>query len=159
MAPRPVGRGAPQSRGAFSLLGSGRGVADLRPADLDPIAGIGTSLALGLAASAVLVGILSGWASVRGWRERLAVASAGLYLAGSFSAVGSPALVLAPSAVVLGLVALGLARTRPKADGVLLALHAGAFGTALCFFHQWPRYQAGWAPFLENLAALRSLWF
>ena len=34
-----------------------------------------------------------------------------------------------------------------------MTLHAGAFGSAICFFHQLARYQAGWDPFLANLTA------
>jgi hypothetical protein len=102
---------------------------------------------------------LGGSPRARAWRARLALASCGLYLAGMVAAIGGPALVLAPLGALAWLVTIGVRAQEPRGSAVLLTLHAGALGMALAFFHQWAWYRPAWAPFLENLGALRHLWF
>ena len=139
----------PRPLGAEVLRGTPRGV----------FGGLPGALAGALAGAALVVALLTAYRPARPWKARLAVAAGGFYAAALSSAVGAPALVLAPLAVTAHFVYLALGKRQPRTDAVLLALHAGGLGTAICFFHQWAHYQNGWAPFLENLAALRSLWF
>jgi hypothetical protein len=102
---------------------------------------------------------LAGSPRARAWRARLALASCGLYLAAMVAAIGGPALVLAPLSALAWLVTIVVRAQEPRGSAVLLTLHASALGMALAFFHQWAWYRPAWAPFLENLGALRRLWF
>ncbi len=64
----------------------------------------------------------------------------------------------AAAAALVALVVLFVRDDSPAGGAVLLTLHAGAFGTALAFFEQWGTYRAGWAPLLEQLSALKTVW-
>src|SRR5207247_770711 len=78
---------------------------------------------------------------------------------GAPAAAGPIALILAPAIAAAWLGLLAWKGREPRADGMLLATHAGSFGAALSFFHQWAQYRAGWGPFVRNFEALRTLWF
>ena len=103
----------------------------------------------------MLLGLRSG---SRIWLGRLALASCGLYLASMSAAVGTSAQTAAAAAALIALVVLFVRDDSPAGGAVLLTLHAGAFGTALAFFEQWGTYRAGWAPLLEQLSAMKTVW-
>jgi hypothetical protein len=124
---------------------------------LDPLMGIPAALAIGIVVALAIVVPMTVLEATRVWRGRVAAAAVGLYLAATFSAIGSAALVLAPAAFLGILVAN--ARRRIALGGLLVGIHAGCLGTAFCFFNQWPQYAAGWEPFLRNLRAVVSLLF
>ena len=71
------------------------------------------------------------------WLGRMALASCGLYLASATAAIGPGAQTVAAAAALIALVVLFVRDDAPSGGAVLLALHAGAFGTALAFFEQW----------------------
>lgn len=130
---------------------------ELRAAGFDPFAGLPLALGLGIGAG-VLAGILlSAWAPLRARRGAVALAAAGLYLAAGSPAIGKAALVLAPLAVAAELGWLEATKPRALSGSFLVALHAGAFVSALGFFHDWARYASGWGAFVKNAAALRAL--
>ena len=133
--------------------------AQSRTAGKDPLEGLATALAAGALCACALVVVCTLWSAARAWRDRLVLASGGLYLAASYAALGSKGLVLAAAASLAAVAALGFLKKEVEADGLILAVHAGAFGAALCLYHEWPRFAAGWEPFRQNLAALRALWF
>lgn len=141
------------------MLGGPRplGAEGLRQTPRGCFAGLPVSLAIGAAAGILVGGALSAHDATRRHRGRVAAATFGLYLSGLSAAVGPGALLLAPAVGIGQLAFLVVSKREARADGLLLALHAGCFGAALCFFHQWARYRAGWEPLVENLAALRSL--
>lgn len=150
------------SSGFYAWVASGPAPANtsgLKAAPHGLFDGLPGALALAVAVSFLLVGALSASPAARPARERLAVASAWLYLAGLASAAGAGALVLAPVLFVAALVVPILLENEARADGLLLTLHAGYFATAVLFFHQWAQYRSGWDPFVKNLGALGQLWF
>lgn len=106
----------------------------------------------------ILAAVLESSPATRMWRARLSLASCGLYASGAVAAIGGAALFLAPACALAWLAGLSVRHDEPGDATVLLVLHAGAFGTAVAFFHQWAWYSAGWEPFLQNLAALGKLW-
>ena len=116
---------------------------------------LGVGLTVGIVAAAAL-GISP---VARDLRARLAVSAAALYLAAlaAGAGAGAAALVLAPAGVIAHAAWLTVSRRRVQTHGLILALHAGGLGSALCFFHEWARYGAGWPAFLENLDALLRL--
>jgi hypothetical protein len=124
------------------------------------LAGLPLRLLLAAAGATALAGvgsILAPPATVRSWRGRLALASAGFYLAAASSILGSAALVLAPAAVLAWLIALR-ADAGPPAGAALVVFHVGALVTALGSYEQSGVYAMGARPFLDNLAALKTLW-
>ena len=121
--------------------------------------GLAPCVDLAVLGSLVATAALGTTAALRPWRERLAVAAGALYLSGASAAAGPIALILAPAIAAAWLGLLAWKGREPRADGMLLATHAGSFGAALSFFHQWAQYRAGWGPFVRNFEALRTLWF
>ena len=122
------------------------------------LAGLPSILAVALPAGVLLAGLFGAWPGTRVWLGRLALASCGLYLASVTAVVGSGAQTAAAAAALVALVVLFVRDDSPAGGAVLLTLHAGAFGTAIAFFEQWATYRAGWAPLLEQLPAMTTIW-
>jgi hypothetical protein len=130
---------------------------EMRVSGFEPLAGLATALGGGVAAAAVLGIVLSAFAPLRSRRAAVALAAAWFYLSAGAPALGRAAIVIAPLAVVAHLVWLELRKPRAMTGSFLLALHAGAFVSALGFFHDWRRYAAGWKGFVSNVSALVKL--
>jgi hypothetical protein len=124
----------------------------------DPLAGLPLALVIGVVAGVVIAALGTSLSAARPWLGRIVLASGALYLGASCAALGGGGLVLAGAAAAAALAAFAVRREEIEVDGVVLALHAGMFGAALCLFHEWPRFAAGWEPFRQNLAALGALW-
>ena len=124
--------------------------------DLPLFTGLPTALGCGLAAAALLGLAMYAITPLRARRSGVVLAAAGLYLSAGLPAIGNAAILLAP----VGVGALGwieLRKPRPLSGSFLLALHAGAFVSALGFYHDWARYAYGWQFFVSNLSALGKL--
>jgi len=130
---------------------------EMRVSGFEPLAGLATALGGGVAAAVVLGIVLYAFAPLRSRLGAVALAAAGFYLSAGAPAIGRAAIVIAPLAVVAELLWLELRKPRALPGSFLLALHAGAFVSALGFFHDWPRYAAGWKGFVSNLSALVKL--
>ena len=78
--------------------------------------------------------------------------------ASATAAIGPGAQTIAAAAALIALVVLFVRDDAPSGGAALLALHAGAFGTAIAFFEQWATYRAGWAPLVEQLSAMKRVW-
>ena len=109
-------------------------------------------------AGVVLATLLSAGPGSRIWLGRMGLASCGLYLASATAAIGPGAQTIAAAAALIALVVLFVRDDAPSGGAALLALHAGAFGTAIAFFEQWATYRAGWAPLVEQLSAMKRVW-
>jgi hypothetical protein len=122
------------------------------------LAGLPTILAITVAAGVCVAFVLRPTAIGRCWLGRIALSSCALYLSAAAAAIGPLACVLGAACTAIACTMLAVRGDAPETGAVLTTLHAGAFGMALAFFEQWPRYRAGWHPLVENLTALRRLW-
>ncbi len=123
------------------------------------LAGLPRNMLIGEIGGLAIAAGLNMSATTQGWRTKVALASCGFYLAATSVIISGAALALAPACALGWLVMLLIRNEKPQGGGTLVALHAGALGTALAFFHQWTWYRHSWDPFVANLAALRKLWF
>jgi len=121
--------------------------------------GLPAALGIGLVFAIVIVLLVSAVPALRVRRAGIALAAAGLYLSAGFPALGRTALLIAPIAVAGWLVWIETRKPRAVDASWVLALHAGAFVSALGFYHDWSRYAYGWRFCLDNAAALFKLLF
>lgn len=125
--------------------------------DLGLFPGLPAALGYGLVAAALLWIAMSAIASLRSRRGAVTLAAAGLYLSAGLPAIGGTAIVVAPVAVAAELGWIEIRKPRVLSGSFLLMLHAGAFVSALGFYHDWTRYADGWSSFMSNLSALGTL--
>jgi hypothetical protein len=128
----------------------------LPPPGFEFFAGLPAALAAGAVVAVLIAAILSA-APLAGRRGVVALAAAGLYLSAAVPAIGRIALVLGPLAMAAELGWLELKKPAAFTRSLLVALHAGAFVSALGFFHDWARYAHSWRAFVRNVSALGSL--
>ena len=128
------------------------------PADFRFFPGLVAALFIGLVIAVVMAVVLSAPA-LRARRAGIALAASGLYLSAGFPALGKTAFVIGPVAVAAWIAWIELRKPRPLPASLLVAFHAGAFVSALGFYHDWSRYAYGWRFCLDNAAALFKLLF
>ena len=133
-------------------------VAIIRTSQPGLLAGLTPRLATAILAGVAVSAVFSLTPDARVWRARLSLASCALYGAALLPIAGPIAIPLSAGAALIGLIALFGRDDVPESGATLVALHVGAFSMAIAFFDQWPWYATGWAPFLDSLAALKTLW-
>jgi hypothetical protein len=121
--------------------------------------GLPAALGIGLLIAIVIVLVVSAVPALRVRRAGIVLAAAGLYLSAGFPALGKTAFLIAPLAVAGWLVWIEIRKPRAVDASWVLALHAGAFVSALGFYHDWARYAFGWRFALSNAAAVFKLIF
>ena len=122
------------------------------------LSGLASAVLYIVPAGVVLAALLGGSPGSRIWLRRMGLASCGLYLASATAAIGPGAQTIAAAAALVAVVVLFIRDDAPPGGAALLALHAGAFGTAIAFFEQWATYRAGLAPLVEQLSAMKRVW-